>query len=273
MRSRVSAAFAAGGRPAPVWRCAAPLIVPQLHRHSPVPECGRTNTRAYPDAGGPLRADLPKVVRYRLVCQQHRTRISGSQRISVRPWRASHPGRRISRRGSTSWPISATAGSSWPRCAVGSGVTTGSFYHYFENWSAYTRALIEPLAGGAHPRAGEPAAGRPRSAPAHRRDYRRRADPATRRRSRDPGVERDRPVVLRRPGRGRPATLRRPLGFRHGASRHDDRQAQLFASWAMYLLVGYEQSTLPPDTVGLAWIAAQLMDALDSGRFSSVPPG
>ncbi|MGV7887024.1 TetR/AcrR family transcriptional regulator, partial [Mycobacterium kansasii] len=28
---------------------------------------------------------------------------------------------------------------------------------------------------------------------------------------------------------------------------HDQRQAQLFADWAVYLPVGYEQATLPPD--------------------------
>ena len=50
---------------------------------------------------------------------------------------------------------------------------------------------------------------------------------------------------------------------------HD--QAQMFARWAVYLLVGYEQATLPRDTAALGWIAKQLTDALDSGRFASVP--
>ena len=36
---------------------------------------------------------------------------------------------------------------------------------------------------------------------------------------------------------------------------------------------GYEQATLPRDTDALAWIAEQLLDALDSGRFASVPDG
>jgi hypothetical protein len=52
---------------------------------------------------------------------------------------------------------------------------------------------------------------------------------------------------------------------------HDERQAQLFADWAVYLLVGYEQATLPPDKAALEWIVAQLLDALDAGRFTSVP--
>jgi hypothetical protein len=51
------------------------------------------------------------------------------------------------------------------------------------------------------------------------------------------------------------------------------RQAQMFAAWAVYLLVGYEQAALPPDTHALEWIAGQLTDALDSGRFASVPDG
>ena len=42
-------------------------------------------------------------------------------------------------------------------------------------------------------------------------------------------------------------------GVRAGAPA-DDRQAELFASWSLYLLVGYEQSTRPPDMVGLTWM-------------------
>ena len=30
------------------------------------------------------------------------------------------------------------------------GVTTGSFYHYFASWSAYTRALVTALDAGPH---------------------------------------------------------------------------------------------------------------------------
>jgi len=51
------------------------------------------------------------------------------------------------------------------------------------------------------------------------------------------------------------------------------RQAQLFAAWGVYLLVGYEPATLPRDSDALEWIAGQLLDALDSGRFASVPGG
>ncbi|BDB44283.1 hypothetical protein IWGMT90018_47290 [Mycobacterium kiyosense] len=51
----------------------------------------------------------------------------------------------------------------------------------------------------------------------------------------------------------------------------DERQAQLFADWAVYLLVGYEQATLPPDKAALEWIVGQLLDALDGGRFRLRP--
>jgi hypothetical protein len=40
---------------------------------------------------------------------------------------------------------------------------------------------------------------------------------------------------------------------------------------SQYLLVGYEQSTLPPDKAGLEWIVGQMLDALDAGRFASAP--
>ena len=49
-----------------------------------------------------------------------------------------------------------------------------------------------------------------------------------------------------------------------------DGQAHLFAAWAVYLLVGYEQTLLPSDTPGLTWIVEQLLDALDSGCFATV---
>jgi hypothetical protein len=54
---------------------------------------------------------------------------------------------------------------------------------------------------------------------------------------------------------------------------HNKRQAQIFAAWGVYVLVGYEQAALPRDAAALEWIAGQLTDALDSGRFASVPDG
>ncbi len=51
------------------------------------------------------------------------------------------------------------------------------------------------------------------------------------------------------------------------------RQAQIFAAWGVYVLVGYEQAALPRDAGALEWIAGRLLDALDSGGFASVPDG
>jgi AcrR family transcriptional regulator len=150
------------------------------------------------------------------------------------------------------------------------GVTTGSFYHYFDNWSAYTRNLVNDWF----------------LAHTVERVKALRAEPDPRRRidsifeigmnlphgaesairawsSVDPQVR----AVQVELDRQRVDILR------ESASEilHDQRLARLFAHWALYLLVGYEQSTLPPDADGLAWMVAQQLDALDSGRFSSLP--
>ena len=52
----------------------------------------------------------------------------------------------------------------------------------------------------------------------------------------------------------------------------DARQAEVFANWAIYLLVGYEQSTLQRDPLVYEWISNQMLDHLESGRFITVPP-
>ncbi len=151
------------------------------------------------------------------------------------------------------------------------GVTSGSFYHYFSSWSAYTGELIEEWL---------PAATRERVAQLRTiPDPRRRidaifdigfalphgAEAAVRVWSAlDPKVWAVQVEV---------DELRFEI-LRESALEilHDERQAELFAGWSLYLLVGYEQSTRPPDMVGLTWMVEQLLDALDSGRFSSVPP-
>ncbi len=48
----------------------------------------------------------------------------------------------------------------------------------------------------------------------------------------------------------------------------DKRAAQLFASWAVFVLVGYEQVSLRRDPEALAWITDQMREVLDSGRLS-----
>ena len=150
------------------------------------------------------------------------------------------------------------------------GVTTGSFYHYFPSWSAYTRQLVEHWHDGmtvniveavrAQPdprmRIGsliEAGLTLPHGAEAGIRVWS----------SIDPQVR----AVQAEVDRQRFAAL-------YESARdilESDRNAELFAAWALYLLVGYEQVTLPPDTAGLGWLVAQLLDALDSGRFTSVP--
>lgn len=150
------------------------------------------------------------------------------------------------------------------------GVTTGSFYHYFPNWPAYTRHLV-----------------------AHWHEGRTIAIAEAVRTEPDPRV---RIESLIRAGltlpHGAEAAIRvwsaldphvRSVQEAVDRQRFDivyesaleilqnARQAELFAAWAVYLLVGYEQANLPPDTAGLRWIVDQLLEALDSGRFTSVP--
>lgn len=150
------------------------------------------------------------------------------------------------------------------------GVTTGSFYHYFDNWPTYTRELVEHW----------------RQAGTVRLVEWIRKEPAPRRR-----IDRIIEIGLSLP-HGAEAAIRSwssadPAVYavqvdvdneRHGILREsaleilrDERQAQLFADWAVYLLVGYEQATLPPDKAALEWIVGQLLEALDAGRFASVP--
>lgn len=147
------------------------------------------------------------------------------------------------------------------------GVTTGSFYHYFSNWSAYTEALVKHWMEALTLRLVE--------------EVRAEADP---RRRIDTLIQ----VGLALP-HGAEAAIRswsstdpevRAIQIEVDRQRfdimresaleilHNTREAELFAAWGVYLLVGYEQATLPRDDEALAWIAGQLLDALDSGRFA-----
>jgi AcrR family transcriptional regulator len=152
------------------------------------------------------------------------------------------------------------------------GVTTGSFYHYFPSWPAYTKDLVEYWVQRQTVQIIEAVRAEP--------DPRRRID----------------------------TLIQEGLSLPHGAEAairvwssvdpqvysvqaavdqqrfdimcesafeilHNKRQAETFAAWGVYVLVGYEQAALPPDSEALEWIAGQLLDALDSGRFASVPDG
>ncbi len=150
------------------------------------------------------------------------------------------------------------------------GVTTGSFYHYFSGWPAYTRELIDNWAKERTVLAIEFSRAEP--------DPRRRIDALVQ-------------VGLALP-HGAEAAIRswssvdpdvHAVQLQVDQQRYDimcqsafeilqnRRQAEMFALWAVYLVVGFEQATLPRDTEALAWIAKQLTDALDQGRFASVP--
>lgn len=150
------------------------------------------------------------------------------------------------------------------------GVTTGSFYHYFSSWSAYTRELVEHWVQARTVNIIDAAGTEP--------DPRRRLDVFFE-------------VALALP-HGAEGAIRVWSFIDHDVyavqsavdkQRFDvlfdsaleilehKHQARMFASWAMYLLIGYEQSTLPPEANHLKWISEQVLDALDSGRFGSVP--
>ena len=152
------------------------------------------------------------------------------------------------------------------------GVTTGSFYHYFPSWSAYTRELVGHWMEARTLQVVEAVRSEP--------DPRRRIDTLIQ-------------VGLSLP-HGAEAAIRvwssvdpevHAVQAAVDQQRYDimcesaieilqnKRQAQIFAAWGVYVLVGYEQATLPRDAGALEWIAGRLLDALDSGGFASVPDG
>jgi AcrR family transcriptional regulator len=150
------------------------------------------------------------------------------------------------------------------------GVTTGSFYHYFSSWPTYSRELVsywmhartttvvddlraEPDPRRRIDRLVQQGLTLPHSAEAAIRVWS----------SVDPEVHQVQLAVDQQRFDVMYESSFELLGSK--------RQAQLFATWGMCLLVGYEQATLTLDDAGLEWIAAQLVDALDSGRFATVP--
>ncbi|WP_102144086.1 TetR/AcrR family transcriptional regulator [Mycobacterium hubeiense] len=150
------------------------------------------------------------------------------------------------------------------------GVTTGSFYHYFPNWPAYTRELVTHWmqARTTHVLDGV------RTEP----DPRRRIDALKKEGLALPhGAEAairvwssmDRDVYA-----VQAAVDQQRFDIMYESAfeiLQNKRAAHLFASWGLYLVVGYEQAALPPDPAALEWLVDQLLDALDSGHFASVP--
>jgi AcrR family transcriptional regulator len=150
------------------------------------------------------------------------------------------------------------------------GVTTGSFYHYFASWSLYTRQLVSHWQEGMTVKVVE--AVQAETDPRQRIDSLIRAglllphgaEAAIRVWAAiDPQVRPVQASVDRQRFNALYVSALEILG--------SARQAQLFAAWAVYVLVGYEQTLLPPDQAGLTWIVEQLLEALDSGCFATVP--
>ena len=150
------------------------------------------------------------------------------------------------------------------------GVTTGSFYHYFSGWPGYTRELLAYWMQGRTVHVIEAVRAEP--------DPRCRIDALIRAGLTLPhGAE----AAIRVWSSVDPQVY--PVQAAVDQQRFDimyesafeilqnKRQAQLFAAWGVYVLVGYEQAALPRDAGALEFIAGQLTDALDSGRFASAP--
>jgi AcrR family transcriptional regulator len=152
------------------------------------------------------------------------------------------------------------------------GVTSGSFYHYFSNWPTYTRELVRHWK---HASTTELVRCSRRE-----QDPRRRIDELIQNglnlphgaeaairtwSSLDPAVH----AVQEEVDRARHDIMAESAQ----EILQDERQAQVFADWAVYILVGYEQATLPRDRTALEWIADQLLHSLDAGRFSTTRTG
>lgn len=150
------------------------------------------------------------------------------------------------------------------------GVTTGSFYHYFPAWSAYTVDLvaywrqdrtvriIEAVRTESDPRRRisaliEVALTLPHNAEAAIRAWS----------SVDPDVARVQAEVDQQRFDIICDSALALVG--------DERQARVYAAWAVFVFVGYEQSTLPRDARVFEWISHRMLDDLEAGRFSDVP--
>ena len=150
------------------------------------------------------------------------------------------------------------------------GVTTGSFYHYFASWPVYTKDLvahwvqartvgiIESVRSESNPRVRidrliNEALALPHGAEAAIRVWS----------SIDSDVHAAQAVV----------DQQRFDVLRESALEilHHRNQARRFAAWGLYVLVGYEQTLVPRNHDDLIWIAAQLLGALDEGRFRTAP--
>jgi AcrR family transcriptional regulator len=150
------------------------------------------------------------------------------------------------------------------------GVTTGSFYHYFSGWGAYTRELLgywrqdrtvrlievlrsQPDAPRRIQAIIDVALALPHSAEAAIRAW--------------SSVAPDVLAVQREVDQERFDILYESALEIVG----DERQAQTYAAWSVYVFVGYEQATLPREATLFAWMSKTMLQDLQAGRFADVP--
>lgn len=149
------------------------------------------------------------------------------------------------------------------------GVTTGSFYHYFTSWSVFGQDLVAHWVQDRTMRVAAAVSTEP--------DPRRRIDVLIQEALALPyGAE----AAIRVWSSIDPAVY--PLQAEVDQQRYDllaaaaaeildnAHQAHVFATCALYLLIGCEQATLPRIPGDLKWMADQLLSMLDSGGFQSV---
>lgn len=151
------------------------------------------------------------------------------------------------------------------------GVTTGSFYHYFDSWPAYTRELVAHWVQDRTVRLIE--------ALREERDPRRRIEVIIQIALALPhGAE----SAIRSWSSVDPHVLeiQREVDQQRYAILYesaleivkDSRQAQVYATWAVYVFIGYEQAALAREPRMFEWISTQMLDSLEAGAFSTVPP-
>ncbi|WP_197383324.1 TetR/AcrR family transcriptional regulator [Mycolicibacterium mengxianglii] len=151
------------------------------------------------------------------------------------------------------------------------GVTTGSFYHYFSNWAEYTHQLVEHwLTAVALDRFADLAA-----EPDPHRRIELMIDLGL-------GLHHDACAAVRAWSSVDPRIRTAVVKLDHlrydmvYASAleilGDERRADVFAKWALFMLVGYEQCALPRDQDAFASLTKEhVRRALQGDNMASVP--